>query len=79
MTLLIGSDFLPARIKTEIWVSEKSEVRALGGYDVHALPGPHPLVYGSNARLVDVHNPLDFLRSWRQRPKQVDFSGLKGV
>lgn len=40
MRLLIGSDFLPARIKTEIWVSEKTEVRALGGYDVHAPPDP---------------------------------------
>lgn len=57
VTLLSRVRPLPARIKTEIRVSEKSEVRALGGYDVHALPGPHPPVHGSNARLVDVHNP----------------------
>ena len=40
VTLLSRVRLPPARIKTEISVSEKTEVRALGGYDVHAPPDP---------------------------------------
>lgn len=43
--------------QTQICVSEKSVVAAIGGYDVLALPGPRPLLHGRTTRLVDVHSP----------------------